>query len=204
MSALFDKANEFNIDRYPNVFSSVSVGGHARVERAGLSFYYVSVLLPSMTESEYRSIEAELLVNQDGASLFTTTIPNGHTNFNGSWTGTPVIQSSSGRNVTVSGFTPSVSDVIKAGDWLQFTGTNGGTKVYQSTSTVSSDAFGLATINVSTDFVTQPTSATTITRGASVNFRLLMTAKPSVFSIPGFRGQPLYTFSGPFTFREVL
>ena len=205
MSAIFDNANQIELDRYPNISRSVSVGGSSRVQRNSPTFYYARAWLPPMYEEQYREISNELLSLQDGVGFLITTIPHMHTPFLGSYLAAgptdPQVTSVTGRTVAMSGFSANAPQIFRGGDWVQFTGHN---KVYQVVNDIDASAGGLASVLLSTDVVGTIPAGATLTRGSDVMFRFLMESKPSPQTVPGVGGQPLYNWNNPFIFREVL
>ena len=205
MSAIFDNANQIELDRFPNISRSVSVGGSSRVQRNSPTFYYARAWLPPMYEEQYREISNELLSLQDGVGFLITTIPHMHTPFLGSYqaagTTEPQVTSVAGRVVAMTGFSANAQNIFRAGDWIQFTGQR---KVYQVVNDVNASAGGLATILLSTDVIETISAGATLTRGSDVMFRFLMESKPSPQTVPGVGGRPLYNWNNPFIFREVL
>ena len=201
MSVILDNANSFQIDRYSNISSAISIGGYHRSERNGPTFYFITAGLPLMYEETFINVYNELMDIGDGVTQITSTLPHGHTIQRGSFAGTPVTTGTSGRRVFLNGFTAGQNNVVRKGDYVQF---GAGTKVYQSITDVNSDASGVATITLNTDIVTTIADGTGLLGGDGLSFKLILEDKPAFNTVPGAGGVPLYSFSGPFQFREII
>ena len=205
MSAIFDKANSFSINRFPSVRRAVSIGGIARSESVGPSFFYITCSLPPMYEVEYRKVSSELSGIGDGAQFLTSTLPHGHNKLLGNYSGNVHATTAvAGRVVTVNGFDPSGQNEFRAGDVIQFPND---TKVYEIIEDADANASGVVSFTVHTDFIETPTIGnfnTNINLGPDVEYKLMLINRPQVNSVPGMAGDPLYEFDTAFEFREVL
>lgn len=204
MSTIFDMANGIVINRFPTIRRAISIGGIGRTESAGPSFFYLEATLPLMYEEDYRKVDRELLSIDDGVTFLTTNLPHKHNTFLGKFSasGFHMITSISGRVITISGFDPSSTKEFTGGDYIQF---NTDTKVYQVVDDADSNGLGVVSITVHTDLINPPSvgSIDAISRGDAVQYKLILTNRPSVSTIPGRNGDPMYEFNEPFEFREI-
>ena len=199
MAAILDNATTIVVDSFPNLRQSSTIGGITRTEQSGPVFYRLAASISILEGETYYPVQAEIMSFNYGINTFTTTLPGGITYFRGSWPGTPRVQSSTGRTVTVSGFTPNSLNVARATDYIQFSGDG---KVYQVIQDVDSDGGGFATLTLNTPLIASPTTSSTIVRGADVVFKLQPTSIPPVTTFTAGNGL-IYSFAGDFEFAEV-
>jgi len=207
MSTIFNKANNIVLIRDANTFKSVSNSGFARQQKSGPSFYSFEVNLPIMDKTDYRSVENELLTLDDGVNFLTTSIPakTEITGLQGAYqtSGTPYVVANSGTVIQIGNMAPSVTNQLKAGDFIKF---SSGTKVYQVKSDANSNSGGVVEITLNTGLISTivtGTSGDTITVGNNVQFKLMLNNRPEVNIIPGTANSNLYTYNS-FNFKEVL
>ena len=199
MAAILDNATTIVVDSFPNLRQSSTIGGVTRTEQSGPVFYRLMASISILEGDDYYPVQEEIMSFNYGVNTFTTTLPGGITYFRGLWPGTPVVQSATGRTITLSGFTPNTLNVARATDYIQFSGDS---KVYQIIQNADSSAAGIATITVNTDLIATPTTSTTVTRGADVEFKLQPTSIPPVTTFTAGNGL-IYNFAGDFEFAEV-
>lgn len=197
---IFENAATITIDQRPTLQQSLSNSGVARIQQSGPVYYTISVEMALLTEQQYQDVMAEVMGTLNyGIATPNVTIPHQITYFDGSWAGDPTISSASGRTVSLTSATNSAQNIVRASDFIQF---SGDTKVYQVLANTNASATGTATITLNTDPHQTISSSDTITRGEDVEFKLLMTDQPPATMIYS-SGAPLYQFDGAFVFQEV-
>lgn len=95
------------------------------------------------------------IVSQRGRRETFTVIPKVTRNPLGAATGSPMTNAANqaGRQVTTDGWTPSLANVLKAGDFIKF---QNHSKVYMVTADVSADALGQATLFIEPALIQSP------------------------------------------------
>ena len=139
----------------------------------GGQMWAIEGALPRMTRDDAAQYEAFILKlnGRQGTFLF----PVFETTPRGVATGTPVVNGAgqSGNVLSVSGFTPSTTGIMRAGDWLQI-GTGATTRLYRVLDDANSDGAGDVDLTVWPRLRSSPSDgATVIVNNCKGLFRLV-------------------------------
>lgn len=223
-SNILRHAVSVDISTNRTIYRGISQGGVARTSIGSPLFYYVSVGVAPMYHEQLQTIESDLFDMDYGVTPAQVALSAGVHNTitftpsdSDAWSGaivdTTVLingRTTGGRYLNVKGLTGGAS--IAKGDWLQINPTDsnwpanarGQYKVYQVATATTANASGEAQIHLTTPLIGAPPNNATIIVDDQIQMQLLLTDYPTVTSIPGANGQPLYDFDGQFIFREVL
>lgn len=129
------------------------------------------------------------LVSQKGRYETFSFTPPVISDARGTATGTPLVDGASqtGRSVNTKGWTADITGILKAGDFIKFTGHN---KVYMVTADADSDGAGEAEIIIEPALFESPSNEAPITVN-SLSFTVAMVDDSAGFSIAG----PIFTMS---------
>jgi hypothetical protein len=110
---------------------------------------------PNLTRAELSPIFAFALQQRGQYEIFTLTPPALWSTARGVATGSPLIKGAAqtGRTVNTDGWTPSVTGILLAGDFVKFAGHD---KVYMVTADANADGAGEATIAIEPALLTAP------------------------------------------------
>jgi len=127
------------------------LGGH---------YWVIEASWAPLTRAEFAPIEAFLMSQQGAFDSFTFIHPTKKTPL-GVATGTPVTSGGNvGNTLNTSGWTPSISSIMKAGDLILIAGD---AKVYMVGTSVNSGSTGLATLIVYPSLMVSPVAGSAIT-----------------------------------------
>lgn len=142
MSAIFDNAYEIKLSHKQSIPMFISQSGFRSAQIRSPYLYAMSVSLNPMdtTDDNYFAVKKEIRDIRYGANILRTTVPL-YTRHRGSWLGTPAVSGySAGRSgIMLDGFTANQSNVIRDGDFVQFSNS---TKVYEIQGDYDSDSSG--------------------------------------------------------------
>ncbi len=173
-------ASEFNIDLIRAVAVTESPFSFAQQtqEHPGEA-WEISFILDLLNRDQAEDYNAFLLKLAGRVGTFTMAIPGSETP-RGVATGTPLVNGAgqTGRSLNVDGFTPSVTGILKAGDWVQL-GTGSSTRLYKNLDTVNSNASGQVTLDLAPKIITAPSdNQALIVTSAKGLFRLKSNSNP--------------------------
>lgn len=125
---------------------SVSHSLKRSTRTTGAQRWLVDLTWNGLTRAQVKPLEAFVIGQQGQAGTFTVILP-GHEAPAGVGTGTPLVKGAgqTGRAVTIDGWTPSITGILKAGDLIKF---SGHTKVYMVTADASSNGSGDTTVAI--------------------------------------------------------
>ncbi|WP_130470649.1 hypothetical protein [Candidatus Magnetaquicoccus inordinatus] len=131
------------------------------VRETGAQRWALSATWAPMTRAQFAPISAFVAAQKGRAGVFTWTLPVFQTPL-GVATGTPVVagDDQTGTSIVTSGWTHSVTGILKAGDYLHVAGQS---KVYQVADDCDSDETGNATISIIPGLMVSPADASAIT-----------------------------------------
>lgn len=218
MATIINLANNATHDTIVRVRSSVANNGEASLQLGSNVFHTLSVNLPLLTRAQDLTIQTELMDIGYGSQFLTTALPSDLqlTNLHGTTTQAgstlSIVTGTATNTILVSGFSTGNTNQLVKGDFIQFVNddannVNQTPKVYQISNFVEATGSspGNHRFNITLDqaLVTPVTSAHEVRIGNEVEFKLMLTNKPSKNIIPQSRTSNLYTY-GSFNFREVL
>jgi len=139
----------------------------------------------NMSRDELAPIMAFLVAQRGRYETFTFTPPV-LCDARGTATGTPLVDGAdqTGRSIDTKGWTPSITGILAAGDFVKFNGHN---KIYMVTADADSDGAGDATISIEPALFESPSDEAAVTVN-SVSFAVALVADEAAFSLAG----PLY------------
>lgn len=173
-------ASDFNIDLVRAVAVSESPFTFSQqVQEHQGEAWDIRFVLTLLNREQAEIYNAFLLKLAGRVGTFTMTIPGSETP-QGVATGTPLVDGAgqTGRDLNIKGFTPSTTDILKAGDYVQL-GTGATTRLHKILDDVTSDAGGLATLLLAPKIVIAPAdNETLIVSNAKGLFRLKSNSNP--------------------------
>lgn len=119
--------------------------GHVQAQRGQLERWSFTMELRRLTREEAQAAQGFFLALEASLGLFRMHDPAARLPL-GVATGTPVLAATADpgdRTISISGFTPSVSNILRAGDWLQI-----GDQLAKVVADVSSSASGTASVTI--------------------------------------------------------
>jgi hypothetical protein len=136
--------------------------GQQQVYKHPGQWWEAEITFPPMKRKDAEEVAAFLLKLNGRFGTFLMGDPV-NTQPRGVATGTPVVSggSQTGNQLQTSGWTPSVTGILKAGDWFQL-GTAGNTRLYKVLDDVNSDASGNATLSIFPSLRTSPANLESI------------------------------------------
>jgi len=110
---------------------------------------------PNLSRAELAPIFAFAIAQRGQYEIFTLIPPALWSTARGLATGTPLVDGANqtGRTVNTKGWTPNITGILRAGDFLKF---NGHSKVYMITVDANSDGSGLAALSIEPALMTSP------------------------------------------------
>lgn len=138
-----------NIRAQTVVGASVSpFTGQQQVYRHQGQWWEMEVTMPAMKRDEAEQI-ASFLLKMNGRYGTFLLGDKANTAPRGVGTGTPLVNGASqtGDQLVTDGWTPDTSGILKAGDWIQI-GTGSASRLYKVLDDVTSNASGVATLNI--------------------------------------------------------
>jgi len=191
-------ASTFSIDLIPVVAVSESPYTNSQQAQAHQGeTWEIQVGLELLNRDQFEEYSSFIHLLRGRAGSFTMAIP-GSEKPRGSAGGTPVVAGAgqTGEDLNTSGWTPSQTGILKAGDYIQL-GTGLTTRLHKVLIDVNSDAGGLATLTLAPKVVTAPADlATIIVNDAKGLFRLKSNSNPVNITPPN-------QFTVSFAAREV-
>lgn len=173
-------ASEFNIDLVRAVAVSESPFSFAQqVQEHPGEAWEITFNLTLLNREQAEEYNAFLLSLAGRVGTFTMAIPGSETP-RGVATGTPLVNGAgqTGRTLNVDGFTPGVTGILKAGDWIQL-GTGSSTRLHKVLSDVDSNGSGQASIDIAPKVVIAPNdNDSVIVTNAKGLFRLKSNSNP--------------------------
>jgi len=139
---------------------------------------------PNLTRAELAPIVAFLLKQRGQYETFTLIPPDLWANAQGVATGTPLVHADtapSGRAIETKGWTPSVTGILLAGDFIKFAGHS---KVYMLTADANSDGSGYATLAIEPALLSIPADDEAVIV-ASVPFTVALISDTFDFGLKG-------------------
>lgn len=204
MQEALDRATTMTLDARQTIYRAISNSGIVRSESASPLFYYLNFNVRPMYLDDYAAVSTSVTGgNNNGLTPYTVSIPHGHTFARGTaWPSSGTVRvagaNQMGDDIVIDGL--NLTGTILPLDYVQFAGS---TKVYQVAAMANSVA-GQATITLNTPLVSTPADNAEVTFGSNVSFNMLAVAIPSVTTVPGLNGNPMWQYSGEFQLREVL
>lgn len=147
--------------------------------------WQISVSLDLLNRDQAEEFNAFILKLAGRVGVFTMSIAGSET-ARGVATGTPLVDGANqtGRVLNVKGWTPNISGILKAGDFIQL-GTGLSTRLHKVLDTVDSDANGDATLLLAPKITTAPNNEQAIiVQNAKGLFRLKSNATPTSIKPP--------------------
>lgn len=173
-------ASEFTIDLVRAVAVSESPFSFAQqVQEHPGEAWEINFVLNLLNRDQAEAYNAFLLSLAGRVGTFTMAIPGSETP-RGVATGTPLVKGAgqTGRSLIVDGFTPGVTGILKAGDWVQL-GSGSTTRLYKVLSDVNSNGSGEVTLDLAPKIITAPAdNATLVVTSAKGLFRLKSNSNP--------------------------
>lgn len=136
---------------------------------------------PNLTRAELAPVFAFAVAQRGQYEIFTFTPPAIWATARGIATGTPLVDGANqtGRTVNTQGWSANVAGILKAGDFLKFSGHD---KVYMLTADAASDAGGLAALSIEPALMESPADNEAIVV-ASVPFSVAFASDIQEFDI---------------------
>lgn len=173
-------ASEFNIDLVRAVAVSESPYTFSQqVQEHPGEAWEIGFTLTLLNREQAEEYNAFLLSLAGRLGTFTMAVPGGETP-RGVATGTPLVNGGgqTGRTLNVDGFTPGVTGILKAGDWVQL-GSGVTTRLYKVLSDVNSNGSGQVSIDLAPKIITAPNdNDPLIVTNAKGLFRLKSNSNP--------------------------
>lgn len=173
-------ASDFNIDLVRAVAVSESPFSFSQqVQEHSGEAWEIRFTLTLLNRDQAEVYNAFLLKLAGRVGTFTMAVPGNET-AQGVATGTPLVDGASqtGRDLNIKGFTPSTTNILKAGDFVQL-GTGANTRLYKVLDDVTSDAGGLAALLLAPKIITAPAdNDTLVVSNAKGLFRLKSNSNP--------------------------
>lgn len=164
--------------------------GHVQAQRGQLERWSFTLELRRLTREEMQVAQGFFLALEASLGLFRMHDPAARLPL-GTATGTPVLAATADpgdRTLSISGFTPSVSTILKAGDWIQI-----GDQLAKVVADVASDAAGAATVTIWPKVMVEvPITTAVVVRGAQGIFRFT-SQLPEWTADSSERGRPYTT-----------
>ena len=139
---------------------------------------------PNLTRAEISPLIAFLLKQRGQYETFTLAPPDLWATAQGVATGTPLVHADtapSGRSIETKGWTPSVTGILLAGDFVKFAGH---TKVYMITADANSDVSGYATLAIEPALLSIPADDEAVVI-SSVPFTVALVSDTFDFGVKG-------------------
>ena len=164
--------------------------GHVQAQRGQLERWSFTLELRRLTREEMQVAQGFFLALEASLGLFRMHDPAARLPL-GTATGTPVLAATADpgdRTLSISGFTPSVATILKAGDWIQI-----GYQLAKVVADVASDAAGAATVTIWPKVMVEvPITTAVVVRGAQGIFRFT-SQLPEWTADSSERGRPYTT-----------
>jgi hypothetical protein len=164
--------------------------GVVQAQRGQLERWSFTMELRRLTREEMQIAQGFFLALEASLGLFRMHDPAARLPL-GRATGTPVLAATADpgdRTLSISGFTPSVSNILRAGDWIQI-----GDQLAKVVADISSDAAGLASVTIWPKVMVEVASGQPVTvREAKGIFRFT-TQLPEWTADSSERGRPYTT-----------
>ena len=213
MINIFNAATTIHLDHRLSIASAQALSGRRQAQRRGPYLYVFTVELGVMTNTSdiYHDINSDLRVINYGVDTANVSIPNGIIpDVRGSFEGSPNVfgADQTGKTVQMSGFSVSKTNVIRDGDFLQFSNSS---KVFQAVGDYDSNNVGFAVAKGTTNLgvllnnalVVSPVSGTSLTTGADVVFKLYLEDYTDPTLTPA-SATTAFANWGSFTFIEAI
>ena len=213
MINIFNAAVSVELGHRLSIASAQALSGRVAAQRRGPYLYAFTIELEPMynTSDMFHAVNSDLRAINYGVETDNVMVPHGIVpDVRGSFDGSPVVSGAdqTGKTVQMSGFGFSKTDVIRDGDFLQFSNSS---KVFQAVGDYNSNALGEIIAKGTTNkglvlnnaLVVSPVSGTSLTTGASVVFKLYLEDYTDPLLSPG-PGTDLLAVWGTFTFIEVI
>lgn len=164
--------------------------GHVQAQRGQLERWSFTLELRRLTREEIQIAQGFFLALEASLGLFRMHDPAARLPL-GTATGTPVLAATADpgdRTLSISGFTPSVSNILRAGDWIQI-----GDQLAKVVADTSSNASGVAAVTIWPKVMVEVASGQPVTvREAKGLFRFT-TQLPEWTADSSERGRPFTT-----------
>ena len=143
--------------------SSSPFTGQQQVYKHQGQWWEMEVTMPPMKRGDAEDVAAFLLKLNGQYGTFLLGDP-ANTTPRGIATGSPLVKGASqtGDTLETDGWTPSITGILKAGDWIQL-GTGSGSKLHKVLETVNSDGSGNATLTIYPNLRSSPADNAVIT-----------------------------------------
>lgn len=191
-------ASEYNIDLVRAVAVSESPFSFSQqVQEHPGEAWEIGFTLTLLNRAQAEEYNAFLLALAGRVGTFTMAVPGSETP-RGVATGTPLVNGAgqTGRTLNVDGFTPGVTGILKAGDWVQL-GSGATTRLYKVLADVNSNGSGQVSLDLAPKIITAPNdNDPLIVTNAKGLFRLKSNSNPVNIKPPN-------QHSVQFTAREV-
>lgn len=191
-------ASEYNIDLVRAVAVSESPFSFAQqVQEHPGEAWEIGFTLTLLNRAQAEEYNAFLLSLAGRVGTFTMAVPGSETP-RGVATGTPLVNGAgqTGRTLNVDGFTPGVTGILKAGDWVQL-GSGATTRLYKVLADANSNGSGQVSLDLAPKIITAPNdNDPLIVTNAKGLFRLKSNSNPVNIKPPN-------QHSVQFTAREV-
>lgn len=145
----------------------------------------INCVLNMLERSQAEYYNAFILSLAGRIGTFTMAIPGSETP-QGVATGTPLVNGAgqTGRSLNIDGFTPGVTGILKAGDFIQL-GSGSSTRLHKNLSDVNSNGSGQVTVDLAPKIVTAPAdNDPVIVTNAKGLFRLKSNSNPTNIRSP--------------------
>ena len=213
MINIFTNAESVTLGHNLSIATAQALSGRRQSQRRGPYLYTFEVQLQIMynTSDAYHAINSDLRAINYGVEVGTVKIPHGIIpDVRGSFDGSPVVNGASqtGRTIQMNGFGFSKTDVIRDGDFLQFSNSS---KVFQAVGDYDSNSLGEIVakgttnkgLKINTPVVVSPVSGTSLNTGADVTLKLALVNYSDPTLTPG-ESLNLIANWGIFEFIEVI
>jgi len=160
MAGVYPNSPEFRsieFKSYHRVMRDTSHSGRGFRRRLGGSRWsFILVYNSSLTRDDCEEIYSFIQKQSNGFETFTITLPDKSVP-RGTATGSPSVNGAgqTGSSISVQGFTPNITNIMRKGDIFKF---NGHTKVYMVVDDANSNGSGQTTLNFSPPLIVSPAS----------------------------------------------
>lgn len=180
---------------YPTL-SDMTHSGKRNVRQFGAQKWALMLTFPdTLSREQLMPIYAFILKQKGQIGTFTFTPPDLETP-RGVATGTPLVDGNqTGDTIVIDGWTPSTTNIMRAGDIIKFASHN---KVYMVTEDANSDVVGSATLSIEPPVMQEVVNNEAVTV-SGVEFTCMMAGQASEYTVSG---PLLYTYSA--TLLEVV
>lgn len=142
--------------------SSSPFTGQQQVYRHPGAWWEMEVTLPPLKRADAEDLNAFLISLNGKYGTFLMGDP-ANTTPRGIGTGTPVVSGAgqTGDSLITSGWTPSITGILKAGDWIQL-GTASATRLHKVLADVNSDGSGVASLDIWPNLRSSPANSSAV------------------------------------------